>query len=550
LEGFVTTQESLSADFLGLPDRGGVPLAVMFEPALEGIANEYLWEFGDGGTSDLSNPIHVYESTGIYDVTLTVRMNLGECNQQGIELKPGYVVVTDLDAGFSVTPTAGLTTLTVAFTDESTGNPVSWLWEFGDGLTSTSQHPSHQYDAAGYYDVRLTVSDGVVEDELLRLGYIHVDEAYADLMAGLLWAGVRPGFDFPYWCLWTNTGTIPAAQCTLRVVLPEQMEFIDITFYVDNSNGGTGTYSGFSWLEDTLMVPLETIDPSGYYGGYIQVWGHCPEWVQVADSLFCESWLSTTTYEENLDNNYAELRDDTYGSLDPNDKSATPGGEGPEKSIDGDQRLAYLIQFENKAEATASAVYIRVVDTLDTDLDWSTLALGAMSHPEVCNYDFDPINGVITWFCDNIMLPPNVNPPEGEGYFTYSISPKEGLPNGQELSNAAWIRFDYNPWLMAPENGPIVRTIYSGCCVGRVGDANGQGDYPDEVTLGDIMLMVDALFISSDCNKLPCIAEADVNQDGGTDPNCEDHVTLGDIMTLVDFLFITGPETAVLPECL
>jgi hypothetical protein len=88
------------------------------------------------------------------------------------------------------------------------------------------------------------------------------------------------------------------------------------------------------------------------------------------------------------------------------------------------------------------------------------------------------------------------------------------------------------------------------CCVGRVGDANEQGEYPDEVTLGDIMVMVDAKFISGDCNKLACVAEADVSQDGGANPNCEDHVTLGDIMTLVDFLFITGPANATLPDCL
>jgi hypothetical protein len=62
--------------------------------------------------------------------------------------------------------------------------------------------------------------------------------------------------------------------------------------------------------------------------------------------------------------------------------------------------------------------------------------------------------------------------------------------------------------------------------------------------------MVDVKFVSGDCGKLPCLTEADVNQDGGTDPSCEEHVTLGDIMTLVDFLFITGPENATLPECL
>jgi hypothetical protein len=88
------------------------------------------------------------------------------------------------------------------------------------------------------------------------------------------------------------------------------------------------------------------------------------------------------------------------------------------------------------------------------------------------------------------------------------------------------------------------------CCIGRVGDANVEGDYPDEVTLGDIMLMVDAKFVSGDCSKLKCVPEADVNQDGGAVPSCDDHVTLGDIMYLVDFLFISGPENSTLPECL
>jgi len=88
------------------------------------------------------------------------------------------------------------------------------------------------------------------------------------------------------------------------------------------------------------------------------------------------------------------------------------------------------------------------------------------------------------------------------------------------------------------------------CCEGRVGDANGSNEPADEITLGDIMLMVDVKFISGDCSKLTCLTEADVNQDGGANPTCEDHVTLGDIMTLVDFLFITGPDVATLKKCL
>jgi hypothetical protein len=103
--------------------------------------------------------------------------------------------------------------------------------------------------------------------------------------------------------------------------------------------------------------------------------------------------------------------------------------------------------------------------------------------------------------------------------------------------------------LMAPENGPIVRTIYSGCCVGRVGNANGFGTYPQEVTISDIQLLVTAKFIVGSCTALPCLAECDVNQSGGADPACKD-ITISDIQTLVNHLFIAGPANAPLKECL
>jgi photosystem II stability/assembly factor-like uncharacterized protein len=120
----------------------------------------------------------------------------------------------------------------------------------------------------------------------------------------------------------------------------------------------------------------------------------------------------------------------------------------------------------------------------------------------------------------------------------------DGVPSGCDNCPAV-----YNPG-QEDLNGNQIGDVCEGCCVGRVGDANQQGEYPDEVTLGDIMLLVDVKFVSGDCSKLPCLAEADANQDGGANPTCEDHITLGDIMTLVDFLFITGSENATLPDCL
>lgn len=86
------------------------------------------------------------------------------------------------------------------------------------------------------------------------------------------------------------------------------------------------------------------------------------------------------------------------------------------------------------------------------------------------------------------------------------------------------------------------------CCVGRVGDANQNGE--DEPTIGDISLIVDAKFITGTCvGKLECLTEADVNQSGGKGPTCDD-ISIGDISLLVDYLFITGPTVATLNDCL
>lgn len=84
------------------------------------------------------------------------------------------------------------------------------------------------------------------------------------------------------------------------------------------------------------------------------------------------------------------------------------------------------------------------------------------------------------------------------------------------------------------------------CCIVRVGDANGLGG--DEPTMGDVALLIDALFISNDIGLLPCLAEADINQSGGAEPTATD-VTIGDISILINYLFITGPSLG-LPDCL
>jgi PKD repeat protein len=77
-------------------------------------------------------------------------------------------------ASFSGGPTSGMAPLNVAFTDTSTGSPTSWSWDFGDGTTSTTQHPTKTYSAAGTYTVALTVSNAAGSDTRTEVAYVSV----------------------------------------------------------------------------------------------------------------------------------------------------------------------------------------------------------------------------------------------------------------------------------------------------------------------------------------------------------------------------------------
>ncbi len=77
-------------------------------------------------------------------------------------------------ANFSATPTSGKDPLTVQFTDASTDDPTSWLWNFGDGYTSTAQNPQHIYLDPGQYSVHLTAQNDYGYDEIAKPYYITV----------------------------------------------------------------------------------------------------------------------------------------------------------------------------------------------------------------------------------------------------------------------------------------------------------------------------------------------------------------------------------------
>lgn len=123
---------------------------VTFQDLSGGEPTSWRWTFGDGTASSAQHPTHRYTRSGNYVVELTVRRG-------GVEASTSQIVsvgdTSELGASFA----AQVDGFRATFLDTSTGSPTSWSWTFGDGATSTTQHPTHTYGSAGNYPVTLTV---------------------------------------------------------------------------------------------------------------------------------------------------------------------------------------------------------------------------------------------------------------------------------------------------------------------------------------------------------------------------------------------------------
>ncbi|MEI9946375.1 MAG: PKD domain-containing protein [Chitinophagaceae bacterium] len=160
--------------FNNLPMEGCIPLTIA--PTATIVSNQpiagYLWDFGDGGTSTVANPSHTYTVAGTYNVSLTITTT-GGCTQTFTltnAVRAGIKPVTH----FSANPTDVCAMTNINFTDNSTGNPDRWLWEFGDGGTSTAQNPTYAYSDTGYFTVTLTIWSNGCPDKLIIPNMIHI----------------------------------------------------------------------------------------------------------------------------------------------------------------------------------------------------------------------------------------------------------------------------------------------------------------------------------------------------------------------------------------
>jgi PKD repeat protein len=153
--------EIIQADFYANPRVGPTSTQFVFYNQSTGDYTARTWNFGDGQTNDSRDfADHIYTRAGTYTVTLTVSGPLGSSTRT----KTSYIIVGNgvtepIKAEFSARNYQGIIPLSVRFSNGSSSNAVSWLWDFGDGNTSTVQRPTYVYTTPGNFTVSLTVTD-------------------------------------------------------------------------------------------------------------------------------------------------------------------------------------------------------------------------------------------------------------------------------------------------------------------------------------------------------------------------------------------------------
>jgi hypothetical protein len=209
-------------------------------------------------------------------------------------------------------------------------------------------------------------------------------------------------------------------------------------------------------------------------------------------------------------------------SVDPNDILG-PAGFGPEGWIASDTDLLYTIRFENLASASAPAQEIRITQPLDADLedasiDFLAFGLGDRVFPiskpsgvvqrrlylqsesdvlvdtelafdpstRTIRAEFlaiDPLTLVLPFDPFKGILPPNTEPPKGEGFVLYRVRPKKPVVQGTEVAAQASIVFDLNEAIQTPRISNRFDTSAPATRLGAIDPASGPDvDVPFELT--------------------------------------------------------------------
>lgn len=157
-----------------------------------GAITAWSWDFGDGTSSNLQNPVHAYSTSGIYNVTLDVQTASG-CTNTGTYILEVFELPVN-DFAFTI-PCEGQPTIFSDNSNDPNGTIVNWQWDFGDGSpVSITSSPQHQYPAAGNYPVTSIVeSSNGCYDTLTQIVTIYPSPT-ADFISSTVCGGLPVPF--------------------------------------------------------------------------------------------------------------------------------------------------------------------------------------------------------------------------------------------------------------------------------------------------------------------------------------------------------------------
>ena len=157
----------------GLPANGCIPYTLSPVPNIVSVdaVTSYQWDFGDGGTSAVANPTHVYPIQGTYTVRLIITTSTG-CTDT-LLINNAVKVGSKSTADFSAAPIPVCTHQPVQFTDLSFPVVDQWQWDFGDGFSSPAQNPVHMYADTGHFSVTLISFNNGCPDTLTKTNYTY-----------------------------------------------------------------------------------------------------------------------------------------------------------------------------------------------------------------------------------------------------------------------------------------------------------------------------------------------------------------------------------------
>ena len=155
----ISVSDLVDANF-SVPDVGCAPFTASFINLSHGGLT-YLWQYGDGQFSTNADAVHthIYSTPGVYRVRL-IAANPNTCNMVDTS---AYFTITVLNgpvANASWSPNPPVVNMPTNFTNLSTG-AVSFLWNFGDGASSTAIHPSYQYNATQTFSAALIAYNNI-----------------------------------------------------------------------------------------------------------------------------------------------------------------------------------------------------------------------------------------------------------------------------------------------------------------------------------------------------------------------------------------------------